>query len=58
LIPEDQTENVSSPLAPNPDPVSFYAVAAGLLSILLARTVHVNDKGGFSPLAAATATRR
>jgi predicted MFS family arabinose efflux permease len=32
--------------------LGYIAVAAGLGSILLARTVHVNDKGGISPLAA------
>ena len=32
--------------------LGWIAVGAGLLSILLARTVHVNDKGGVSPLAA------
>ncbi|MDB6166445.1 MAG: pbuE, partial [Lacunisphaera sp.] len=32
--------------------LGWIAVGAGLLSILLARTVHVNDTGGVSPLAA------
>lgn len=35
--------------------LGWIAVAAGLLSILIARSVHVNDKGGVSPLAAAPA---
>ena len=32
--------------------LGWIAVAAGLLSIVLARTVHANDQGGVSPLAA------
>jgi DHA1 family inner membrane transport protein len=35
--------------------LGWIAVGAGLLSILLARSVRVNDKGGVSPLAAAPA---
>ena len=35
--------------------LGWIAVGAGLLSILIARTVHVNDKGVVSPLAAAPA---
>lgn len=34
--------------------LGWIAVAAGLLSIVLARSVHVNDTGGVSPLAATT----
>jgi len=34
--------------------LGWIAVAGGLLSILLARTVHVNDKGAVSPLATPT----
>lgn len=35
--------------------LGWIAVGAGILSILLARTVHANDKGGSSPLAAEAA---
>jgi DHA1 family inner membrane transport protein len=35
--------------------LGWIAVGAGLLSILLARTVHANDTGGVSPLAVAAA---
>jgi len=37
--------------------LGWIAVATGLLSILIARTVHVNDTGGVSPLAKAPANQ-